>query len=168
MQWTEETFWSRKGNSLSLIHHYFWSPWKPQRSWCFRQHEQFVQIYLLPRSLHWERKTQREVARSLTRLNSITGRDVSSSVPRRFASANGFLLPTSWGPESDSNRRFQFSSDATPYSLYTAVQKWPLRHRILKQDFRFSRRRIWRWRPSAMLRRVVGWKLTDVSDVLTA
>jgi hypothetical protein len=33
-------------------------------------------------------------------------------------------------------------------------------------DFRFSRRRVWRCLSSRMLRRVVSYKLTDVSEVL--
>jgi hypothetical protein len=36
------------------------------------------------------------------------------------------------------------------------------------RDFRFSRRRIWRWLSSGLLRRVVWYKFTEVSEMLTA
>jgi hypothetical protein len=35
-------------------------------------------------------------------------------------------------------------------------------------DFRFSWRQVWRWMSSGLLRHVVWWKLTDVSEVLAA
>jgi hypothetical protein len=39
--------------------------------------------------------------------------------------------------------------------------------RILDRlDLRFWRRRVWRWLSSGMLRHVVSYKLTDVSEVL--
>jgi hypothetical protein len=39
---------------------------------------------------------------------------------------------------------------------------------ILRLDFRFSRRRLWRWLSSGVLRDVVRLKFTDVSEVLAA
>jgi hypothetical protein len=39
---------------------------------------------------------------------------------------------------------------------------------ILRLDFSFSRRRVWRWLPYELLCRVVWYKFTDVSEVLVA
>jgi hypothetical protein len=46
--------------------------------------------------------------------------------------------------------------------------EWQIKGRLCMWAFRFSRRRVWRWLSSGMLRRVVSYKLTDVSEVLTA
>jgi hypothetical protein len=35
-------------------------------------------------------------------------------------------------------------------------------------DFRFSRRRKWRWQPYGMLLRLVWWTFTDFSEVFSA
>jgi hypothetical protein len=43
-----------------------------------------------------------------------------------------------------------------------ASKVWHPRTKNLKWDFRFSRRRVWRWLFSALLRRVVWYKFTDV------
>jgi hypothetical protein len=49
------------------------------------------------------------------------------------------------------------STSETSANLYHAVQ-----------GLRFSRQRYWSWLCSGLLRRVVWWKFTDVSEVLTA
>jgi hypothetical protein len=55
-------------------------------------------------------------------------------------------------------------------NIKTDSSYWFLDSRLFKTmyqgDFRFSRRRVWRWLSSGLLRRVVWQKLTDVSEVL--
>jgi hypothetical protein len=60
-----------------------------------------------------------------------------------------------------------------PKFCYQSVYCYVIRYflvgmRIAKWDFRFSRWRVWRWLPSGILRRIVLYKLTDVSEALTA
>jgi hypothetical protein len=58
-----------------------------------------------------------------------------------------------------------------PTSQHDITQKTslpPWEPQITCWDFRFSRRRVWGWLSSGLLRRVVWYKLADVSEVLTA
>jgi hypothetical protein len=69
-----------------------------------------------------------------------------------------FSVIEMWQKYSSKIMSFRFWSHSF-ITLQTAYNLW---------DFRISWRRAWRWLSSGLLRRVIWYKFTDVSEVLTA
>jgi hypothetical protein len=71
-----------------------------------------------------------------------------------------------------SSCRFTWSSSRTVSTFQrtaTYTQSWYItQHIFMTWDMRFSRRRVWRWLSSGLLRRVVGQKFTGVSEIRAA